>query len=509
MPLVSDLLPTTETLDRLMSEAPSQAVKEIADTVNKLAVEKFFFHWCLEFPEVFQAGGFSCILGNPPWEMLQIAEKEFFAARDAEIATAQNASIRKGLIQNLAHNNPELLQAFETAKYDADAQNRFIRESDRFSLTAVGKINTYSIFSETAKKLISPTGRAGIIVPTGIATDDTCKKFFSDLVKRQSIAALVDFENSAPLFVGVHRSYKFSLLSISNQPTSQAQFSFFLTHPRQLEDKQRVFALTPQDIALINPNTLTSPVYWVDKREVDNKLAGKWDKQWLLAFRKVCRATDERTAIFSLLPIAALGDSGQLMILDINKADLVACLQANLSSLVFDFVNRQKVGGVNFNFFIVKQLPVLPPESYTPQDIEFISSRVLELVYTAWDMQPFASGMGYQGAPFVWNPERRAILRAELDAKYAKLYGLTRDELRYILDPSDVYGAEFPSETFRVLKSKEMKEYGEYRTQRLVLAAWDLLESGGGEMLSEVKTIEDFEMIAVSSEGVGIRSGTV
>ena len=99
MPLVSDLLPTTETLDRLMSEAPSQAVKEIADTVNKLAAEKFFFHWCLEFPEVFQDGGFSCILGNPPWERIKLQEKEFFAARDAEISNAQNKAARERLIK--------------------------------------------------------------------------------------------------------------------------------------------------------------------------------------------------------------------------------------------------------------------------------------------------------------------------------------------------------------------------------------------------------------------------
>ena len=109
------------------------------------------------------------------------------------------------------------------------------------------------------------------------------------------------------------------------------------------------------------------------------------------------------------------------------------------------------------------------------EDIKFISSRVLELVYTAWDMQPFAKDMGYDGEPFIWNEQRRAILRAELDAYYAKLYGLTRDELRYILDPADVYGEDFPSETFRVLKNKEMNQYGEYRTQRLVLAAWDKL----------------------------------
>ena len=110
---------------------------------------------------------------------------------------------------------------------------------------------------------------------------------------------------------------------------------------------------------------------------------------------------------------------------------------------------------------------------YTQRDIDFIAPRVLELVYTAWDMQPFAQDMGYTGDPFLWNPDRRAQIRAELDAYYAYLYGLDRDELRYILDPSDVYGADFPSETFRVLKNNDIKNYGEYRTQRLVLEAWD------------------------------------
>ena len=52
---------------------------------------------------------------------------------------------------------------------------------------------------------------------------------------------------------------------------------------------------------------------------------------------------------------------------------------------------------------------------------------------------------------------------------YAHLYGVTRDELRYILDPANIYGADFPSETFRVLKEKEIRLYGEYRTARLVL----------------------------------------
>jgi N-6 DNA Methylase len=599
------VIPTTAVLFSLM--AGSSVFQTVAEAANALAAEKSFFHWCLEFPEVFQDGGFSCILGNPPWERIKLQEKEFFAARDAEIANSQNAASRQRLIKELPLENPELLQEFEIAKYDAASQGRFVRGSSRFALTAVGDINTYSIFSETARKLISSDGRAGIIVPTGIATDDTCKQFFKDICESQQLNGLYSFDNKV-YFKDVGLNQKlFSLMSLGgkNFKFSSSEFSFYVSNVSDLNNPERVFTLTPQDIALINPNTLTSPVfrtradaeltrkiyqrvpvlenertgvnpwgisfmrmldmsndsgsfvdspsantlplyeakmlhqfdhrwatyegldvrdsslpekqdpdfavtprYWVDKQEVDNKLAGKWDKQWLLAFRDITNATNERTSIASFLPRVGVGNNAPIMILKETDAALVSCLQANLSSLVFDFVARHKVGGTHMNFFIVKQLPVLAPKSYTPQDIEFISSRVLELVYTAWDMQPFAQDMGYKGAPFAWNPARRALLRAELDAKYAKLYGLTREELRYILDPSDIYGAEFPSETFRVLKNKELKEHGEYRTQRLVLAAWDLLESGK-PMPSEARSIEDFQMLAVPSDAAVVDLKTV
>lgn len=67
----------------------------------------------------------------------------------------------------------------------------------------------------------------------------------------------------------------------------------------------------------------------------------------------------------------------------------------------------------------------------------------------------------------------RNDLRSELDAFYARAFGLSRDELRYILDPEDAMGKGYPSETFRVLKTNEIRRFGEYRTARLVLAAWD------------------------------------
>lgn len=100
---------------------------------------------------------------------------------------------------------------------------------------------------------------------------------------------------------------------------------------------------------------------------------------------------------------------------------------------------------------------------------------MLELSYTSHSMAPFARDLGYEGSPFAWDEDRRAALRAELDAWYALAYGLTFDELRYVLDPKEVMGSDYPSETFRVLQNNEIKKYGEYRTQRLVLSAYDAL----------------------------------
>lgn len=225
------------------------------------------------------------------------------------------------------------------------------------------------------------------------------------------------------------------------------------------------------------PNYIPTPQYYISSIEVKKRLGDKTKQPFLFTFKSVTSPTNERTVIASFLPIYAVAHSMSVILLSKDQAKLWACLLANLNSLILDFISKQKVGGVNLSFFILKQLPIIPPEAYALKDIEFVSSRVLELVYTAWNMQPFAQGMEYDGEPFRWDLNRRTLLRAELDAYYAKLYGLTRDELRYILDPADVHGPDFPSETFRVLKNNELSQFGEYRTQRLVLEAWDRMFS--------------------------------
>ena len=188
---------------------------------------------------------------------------------------------------------------------------------------------------------------------------------------------------------------------------------------------------------------------------------------------------DERTVIAGVVPVAGTGDTLLLMFPAPSHGLRRAGLLADQCSLVHDFIARQKVGGTYLKYHVKKQLTVLPPSAYTKPDLAYIVSRVLELTYTARDLQPWARDLGYDGAPFAFDPERRTLLRAELDAWYARAYGLSRDELRYILDPAEVMGEDYPSETFRVLKKNELKAFGEYRTQRLVLEAWDRLVQSG------------------------------
>jgi len=592
------------------------------------------FHWPLEFPDIMAAGGFDVVLGNPPWERIKLQEQEFFASRDPEIAAAPNAAERARLIAELRKAAPgtrdrALYEEFVMARRTAEAASAFVRipqeEHGRFPLTGRGDVNTYALFAELAHTLVSHRGRAGIIVPTGIATDATTAPFFSALVDDSRLVSLIDFENRERIFPAIDSRIKFSLLTLGRD-VGTTRFSFFLTDAAQLIDPERRFTLTPADIARINPNTRTAPVfrsradaeltakiyarvpvlidetkgkdgnpwglsfmamfhmsndshlfrtaaqleaagyqrdgtdwvlpegirprqqptdlagghdaqsldlrsgssrkaeryvplyeakmihqfdhrwatydgsdsrdtteaekrdpkfepeprYWVPHDEVEARLASKgWTRGWLMGWRDITNATNERTVIAAAFPRVGVGNKIPLILPDESVSPRhMAALIGCLSSLALDFCARQKIGGTTLNFFILFQFPVLPPSAYTPADLAFIVPRVLELTYTSHSMAPFARDVGYDGPPFKWDEDRRALLRAELDAWYARAYGLTRDELRYILDPTDVKGSNYPSETFRVLKEREIRKYGEYRTAKLVLQAWDRLESG-------------------------------
>ena len=199
---------------------------------------------------------------------------------------------------------------------------------------------------------------------------------------------------------------------------------------------------------------------------------------WLTAFRDISNATNERTAVSSVTGIAGVGNTAALYDLAPKIAAAAAALLGNFNSIVLDWAARFSVGGTHMNFFIVKQLPVLPPDAFLDDALpgltyaELVIPRVLELTYTAWDLEPFARDLGYDGDPFPFDEERRHRLKSELDAIFAHLYHLDREDLEWILD------APYPSASFPGLKRKELAQFNEYRTQRYVLHAYDQLARG-------------------------------
>lgn len=613
--------------------------------VQDQARQRGFFHWELEFPDVFcgeiNQKGFSLVVQNPPWERMMLQEKEFFGVRCKEIAEAPKASIRKELINTLERNEP-LYLAYLDAKRSIDGEAKFFSKSNIYPLTGFGIINKYSIFSEFVLDLFSSKGAVGSIVPTGVATDNNNCKLFSHLVRSNYLESLFDFENKKKLFPEVDSRFKFSLLTIRgrlHKLTHDINFSFFLKDVSELNNRRKLFKLTSQEFQRINPNTETSPVFrnrvdasitskvysrspiilndtpkvnpwnlschlmfnmssdsglfldprkgqitnegilkverhqskcvplyeakhfWlfnhrynsysqqsfelqkvkkvleVELKQFDKKVSPKYcvphsnyvqrlkikkmssKYEWFLGYRVITAGTNERTFICSILPKTAYGNSCQL-ILSKESSVKQSALLSNMSSIVFDFICRQKLGGNNLNLFYFKQLPIIPPEQFTPKDLHFIVPRVLELTYSSWDLKAFAddvwgeadeqlrnliqtrwennkrviyleesekpdwveSKVGeFPNSPSRWDTQHRLKIQCELDAYFAWKYQLEEEELKYILDPllSKLVGEteeerdSFPGETFRVLKEKEIKKYGEYRTCKLVLEAWN------------------------------------
>jgi hypothetical protein len=196
----------------------------------------------------------------------------------------------------------------------------------------------------------------------------------------------------------------------------------------------------------------------------------------MLAFRGITSPTNERTVIAAVLPSThGVGHSAPLILPDIAD-QIAACLVANLNSLIVDYVARIKQSGSNLSLFILQQLPVLSPQLYQRQDVSFIVPRVAALTRNSDELNAVWL-TDYPSYPFQ-EPRERLRIRAELDAYYARLYGLTRKELQYVLDPASVMGEGFPSVTFPGLARNETNLYGEYLTQRLVLEAFDKLEAG-------------------------------
>jgi hypothetical protein len=237
-----------------------------------------------------------------------------------------------------------------------------------------------------------------------------------------------------------------------------------------------------------NPNTFPNPQYWVDAEAVPAALR----HGWVLGFRDIARSTDVRTMIAAFVPSTTTGNTLPLLIHETFAVGEMSLVLANLNSIPFDYIARQKAQSTHLNWYILEQLPVIAPERFDeplptafvaamraaklmnghqsqPTVAGFVWPQVLALTYTAHDMAPFARDMGFVDAsgqvlpPFTWNEiERRARLAA-LDALFFWLYGLDAVEATYILS------------TFPIVREQDQKAFGHFRTQDDILAALALL----------------------------------
>ena len=604
-----DLVPTSYTLGQVLFN------HEISDQFNRASIDEQLafarkvckdasvFHWPIEFPLAMKNGGFSVVLGNPPWDKPKVEDEKWFATRYPEIANAPKADVRKKMIEKLSHgqlasshlkdgallppNKAEIklyeqyIEALRSADCAATFGHLRADSGGRFPMVGVGDTNLFAYFAELASNLMKDDGRVGMVIPTGIVTDNATQAFAKHLLNGNLIQ-LYDFENKEKIF-DIHTSYRFSLITMG---TSEKMDCVFYAHKiKQLEDPRRHIEFKSSDIGYMNPNTMNWPIvrshrdleinrkiysnipvlwreniigndvnswdisflrmfdmandsnlfneepfeggvplyeskfiqqyddrfatsdidakgrvivrdvkaeektsvfeirprYWVKKEILSQKWLDKsYTRTCVLGFRDVARATDERTLITTVQSSSnSFGGNMPLVLLGKHSYELYACLLANMNSLITDYCIRLKVPGAHVCMFILKQIPILPPDSYSEEEIDFIASRVANLTRTHESINKVWL-TDYPEYPF-GTAESRLEIRAELDALYAKKYGLNRADLEFVLDPSEAESPDYPSETFQVLKNKELKRYGEFRTRRLVLEAFDKLEKYGLE----------------------------
>lgn len=259
-------------------EAGSTQARALMQACAALAAREHFFHWWTTFPTIFGAdgsGGFDLVLGNPPWDRIKLQQVEWFAERDATIASQPRAGDRKALIKQLQAQDTPLAQEYALAAQRAQDQARVLARSGDYPLLGRGDINLYSLFVERAQALVKPGGLVALIVPSGIAADKGAAPFFRSLSETGRLAALYDFENRKVFFPDVHASFKFCVLVFggAQRHFAQSRCAFFLHATAALaEQPERVLALSVDDFARVNPNTGAAPIFR-QRRDADITLA--------------------------------------------------------------------------------------------------------------------------------------------------------------------------------------------------------------------------------------------
>ena len=571
-------VPTHEELNKFLT--PHQSKNgQLVGKADAASLKNKFFHWFLEFPEVFAKGGFDCILGNPPWEKTTILEREFFI-NFPKIGEEKRSDLRKIKIKQLKSTNPSLYNSWEEKVKEAESDVKFMRKSKRFELSAVGELNLYPLFTEASLKLINKHGSCGLIIKTGMMLSPTWATFSAYLVKQKLISSVFDFRNWHGWFPGVGYHERFSLLTLSsNNEEKNIKLGYYLDEIDEIHNSEKIFTIDAQDILKINPLTKTvpsfenlrdkeiilnvynkfptlnselsgwemkytvglhmsseanelhdaeelielgfqfdnyqrfskqdivyiplyegklfhqydyrfasfeniprekrfgvkaptvnpdaftknnpeyhiQPRYWVNSNYYQSDCENRLNGSWTITFRDTTNVISNfRTCIACICDNVAYNYKAPNLVLENRSVEDNFLFLSMFNSFAFDYVVRQKFFGANLIKSILEQIAA-PSKNHISNFKNFIIPRVLEISYTSSILSNVAALIGYDGSPFIWNEERRFIIKCELDALFFRIYNIENSDIEYILD------------SFRILREREEKECGEYHTKRVIL----------------------------------------
>ncbi len=522
----------TGTLPDALPPAARRLIQEsvVADRGEGAAVA-----FDLTFPEVFYpqglAGGrqgFHAVLGNPPWDAIRPAHKEFFAAHDLAVLDAPTARERRRRLEELAA-DPAVRRRWRAYRAQVEGRKACYDRLYRHQKVRLGDdlagryADQYRVFAERAVQLLRPGGRVGLVLPSAFLAAEGATGVRRLYLEEMALRCCYSFVNRRRFFP-IDARCKFALVVAERGgPTTDFPCAFYLDDPHQLEAGTGVLRysldfvrrtggpyltfleprspaeLAAADRMLPGGRTLQSleashgvvfrtepyalnvtthgrlfraalptddgeepgpslplqegkyfhqftdgwggpPRYRVPVAAARERAAALANADFYrLAFRTIAHATNERTAIFTVLPPGVLvSNSVAIEAAPERRPDAVAlwlCAAAN--SFPFDFSVRLR-GGSNMNLFIMRGgvLPAALPE-------RFLAHAALRLVCNhvgfapLWDGQLGTAWREPGRAPFAWpvlpGEEERWRLRAAIDAALAAAHGLTRREYGVIL----------------------------------------------------------------------------